>query len=1256
MAGLGFLVICVLIGYVWVTSRRVKDLEELVQAQKNGYSDLLRRIAVLEKVRAQTGSDQPPVTTVAQAPAPAPFVARPPAPAPPPLLTEPPPTPIQAASHAPTPPPLPSPPPIPAPPPLPLEAQPEAARPMPPAPPPPVPLISPRPPRLAPPPKPPRPPFDWESLVGVKLFSWIAGILFALTAIMFLRYSVDHGWLKPPIRMAMGLVMGAGLLGLCEHRLARRYAITANALGAAGIVALFSTFFAAHTLWHLLGATPTFVLLVMVTAVAVLLAIRHDALFIALLGLVGGFATPALLSTGEDHPIGLFGYLLLLNAGLAWVALRKSWPLLSILSLAFTTLYEWGWVFKFLDASKLPLALGIFLVFPLLGILAPALARSSTDEKDKEGKNLFARTALVGAFLPLVFGIYLAAVPAYGAHYGLLFGFLFVLQAGLAAVATFRGPRALHSFAAGTSVLVFLLWFAASYPAKAAAWPAILGFVALFVLFNLSVPWLANRLKRPLGEEGRLGTLAGPLLLVSFPVLLYLEPAAAAPGPPFAVLFVLLAAAAGFALLYEDGLLFSIAAFFAIAAEAVWSAQSLSPERLLAGISIYAVFGLFYLGVPILARRLGRRLPPAGSGAFLLLLSLGLLFFLAAGTLAQAALWGLALLLVILNAGLFLEAGTLRRPLLALAGTLLSWVLIGVWWATVPLTASLVPALFLVAGFAVLALGGNLWMRRREGEQEAAGVDALGGGHYLALVGHVFLFVVAAQPKLSIPPWPFLGVLLLLDLAAGVAALWLRRASLWLSALIASDLILFAWVLTARDDPWPTVALASALALSALGLLWIALARRVAYRAEVAGDLAADVASGAIASLFLGQAVAIAGSMVTGAPALAFTVIAQVAFLIAILWLSVLADRPWLPPLSIVFTTAAVACWRLDLPVGTPWRQELAFAGALYLPYLAFPLILGERARRLRQPYLAAVLASLSFFFLARHALLTGGYSGVIGALPVTQAVALAVLLTQLVRMERGTREVERDSGRLALVAGAVLACVTAAIPLQLDREWITIGWALLAAALAALYLRIPHRGLLWWTAGLITTVFVRLAVNPAVLGYHPRGSLAIWNWYLYTYLVPALAFFLAAWLLARGDDRLEGAPLPRLSTLAASAAVVLLFLLVNIEIADFFSKGASLTFSFLTGQATLAEDLAYTLAWALFAIALFVAGIIRPNQPVRIAGSVLLLVAVLKGFVHDMAQLGGLYRVGSFAGLGICLALMAVLIQKYVLPRREAK
>jgi len=123
----------------------------------------------------------------------------------------------------------------------------------------------PAPPRIPPlPPRPSRtvipakPKFDWEALIGVKLFSWIAGIALVLAAVFFLKYSVDHGWLSPPIRMAIGLMTGAALLVLCEWKAARRYAITANALDAAGIAILFSTFFAAHALWDLIG-TPSHV-------------------------------------------------------------------------------------------------------------------------------------------------------------------------------------------------------------------------------------------------------------------------------------------------------------------------------------------------------------------------------------------------------------------------------------------------------------------------------------------------------------------------------------------------------------------------------------------------------------------------------------------------------------------------------------------------------------------------------------------------------------------------------------------------------------------------------------------------------------------------------------------------------------------------------------------------------------------------------------------------------------------------------------
>src|SRR5205814_8398482 len=111
-----------------------------------------------------------------------------------------------------------------------FEAVPEPEPPSPPEPPPPAP----------PPIRPPKPPFDWESLIGVKLFSWIAGIALVLAALFFLRYSVEHGWLSPPVRASLGLATGVILLLVCELRIARGYAFTANAMDGAGIAILYA--------------------------------------------------------------------------------------------------------------------------------------------------------------------------------------------------------------------------------------------------------------------------------------------------------------------------------------------------------------------------------------------------------------------------------------------------------------------------------------------------------------------------------------------------------------------------------------------------------------------------------------------------------------------------------------------------------------------------------------------------------------------------------------------------------------------------------------------------------------------------------------------------------------------------------------------------------------------------------------------------------------------------------------------------------
>ena len=1191
--------------------------------------EVLERLARLEQqVRELQGAAElprretaEPDTHVAAAEAmPAPPAIPPASPVPPPVVA------------------IPPPPPVPVPPPRAAEPPPRAPRPPARAPEPPL-RLPPLPERDEPrrPTPPPRlpslPAIDWESFVGVKLFSWVAAVALVFAAVFFLRYSIEHGWLGPRIRAAIGLLVGVGLLAACELRAARRYPVTANALDASGIAILFATLFAAHALWDLIGRVPAFALMGLVTAVAVGLSIRRDSLFIALLGLVGGFSTPALLASPDDQPISLFGYLLLLNAGLAWVGYRKQWPALTALSIGFTALYQWSWVVRFVDAARLPLALAIFAVFPLLHFFA--LAWGTGRRREGPLSPLFGRTAAAAGALPVLFALYSVAIPEYGERYVLLFGFLFLVAGALTVIAASRGPRLLHVLGGGAVLLAVALWLARSY--SSFAWPGILGCLAGFVLFYAAAPFVAARLGRPLGDEAAPGKFVAPLLLFAFPILAQVEPAAAEPAVLFIALFALLAVIAAAALAHDDGRIHHLAALFALSAEAVWSANHLTPARLLPALLLYGGFGLFQLAVPIAAERLGKKLEPAAAGAAVLLASLALLFFLAAGPVAQHALWGIGILAALLNAGLFRAAIRGPWPMAALVGAVLSWLVIGVWWTTALVAATLLPALMIIAGFALLVLLGNLWAEREAGGRDATAFHL---GRFAAIAAHAFLMTVAADASLSIPPWPLFGILFVLDLAIGAAALYQRKADLHLGALVASQLVVAVWVATARVAPWPLLGLSAGTWLAGYGVLWMQLARR----RGVGGP---GFAVAAVPALFLGQAIAIVAAGQEGAPALPWLVGHHVILLVAILAIALEIERHWLTPLAVLPTAFATAAWA-DAHAAE-WQGALLFAGAIYAVFFANPLVLARRAPKAREPYLAAVLASASFFLVARKALVAAGFGDVIGILPVAPAGLLAILVRRRLTHEAPA---ERAVGRLALVAAAALAFVTIAIPLQLDREWITIGWALEAAALAWLYAKVPHRGLLAWSAGLGVVVFARLCFNPAVFEYHPRSAVPIWNWYLYTYLVPAAAFFGAARRLRATDDAVP----PRLGGFRVSdgflaAGAILLFLLLNIEIADFYSAGEALTFDF---SADLAQNLTYTIGWALFGIGLLAAGIVGKSRAPRVAALGLLSVTMVKCFLHDLWRLGGLYRVGSFVGLAISLALVALLLQKFVLGAQK--
>ena len=189
--------------------------------------------------------------------------------------------------------------------------------------------------------------------MGVKLFAWLGGLALFFGIVFFVKYAFEHDLIPPGARVAIGFIVGAGLLatGTRLHRI-QRYQVLAQTLSATGILVLYGVTFAGMTLYHLYGNFTSFGIMSVITIIAFALAVRLDALVVAVLGMVGGFLTPLLCSTGEDNPSGLFGYIALLDIGLLAVARVRKWFFLASFGAGGTILMQFAWFARFFNQGR----------------------------------------------------------------------------------------------------------------------------------------------------------------------------------------------------------------------------------------------------------------------------------------------------------------------------------------------------------------------------------------------------------------------------------------------------------------------------------------------------------------------------------------------------------------------------------------------------------------------------------------------------------------------------------------------------------------------------------------------------------------------------------------------------------------------------------------------------------------------------------------------------------------------------------------
>jgi uncharacterized membrane protein len=225
--------------------------------------------------------------------------------------------------------------------------------------------------------------FHLESWIGARGLGWLAVVLLLFAAAFFLKYAFDNEWIGPTGQVAFGLLLGAGLAfaGFRLHQRSRR--LFGQMLTAAGVVLLYLTTFASFGYYHLVPQEWGFVFLVALVVESFVLALVYEAPAVALMAVVGGLLTPLLMHSETDQYITLFGYLLVLDAGVVLVALRRPWLAFCTLALVGSQAIFTGWAEINYHPEKLPWALGfqvaLFVLFQSQLLLAHAWRRRLVD-------------------------------------------------------------------------------------------------------------------------------------------------------------------------------------------------------------------------------------------------------------------------------------------------------------------------------------------------------------------------------------------------------------------------------------------------------------------------------------------------------------------------------------------------------------------------------------------------------------------------------------------------------------------------------------------------------------------------------------------------------------------------------------------------------------------------------------------------------------------------------------------------------------
>lgn len=260
-----------------------------------------------------------------------------------------------------------------------------------------------------------RPKTNFEQFIGEKLIS-IAGIAILVLGIIFsVKWAIDRNLISDGGKVLIGIFSGTALIGIA-HRLTKNYRTFSSILAGGGIAVLYFSIYEAYQAYHLVNQTIAFLIVVLITGLAVILSLIYDKKELAIIGIVGGFCTPFLVSNGSGNFQVLFSYLLILNIGMFLLAYFKKWDLLNIICYVFTLLIFSGWT----SNKALPADAGYGFLFTVLFYLVFFGMHTIYNLRHRKAFGFVEIVLLLSnSFVHLGFGLYFLQFIRAGAYQGM---------------------------------------------------------------------------------------------------------------------------------------------------------------------------------------------------------------------------------------------------------------------------------------------------------------------------------------------------------------------------------------------------------------------------------------------------------------------------------------------------------------------------------------------------------------------------------------------------------------------------------------------------------------------------------------------------------------------------------------------------------------------------------------------------------------------------------------------------------------------